>query len=131
MSMSDALSNDDKTPRSVEMLDNVRNSLRDWQGCHARLVEYVGSHSTLTIRLFREGTSENLHIICIGCKYIGSPHGVNSTTLRVERHSTNSGVYFLLLDERNEIKIQCGSIVTSPNVEPLFNIPPKHSPSES
>lgn len=115
---------DETVDKSKEILESANRALENWDGSHGRLWEYQASHSTLTVRLYREGTDENLHVVCLGCKHIKMPNDMKSANLRAERRETVEGIDFILTDEQNHVEIRCGLMFTFRNVEPRFNIPP-------
>ena len=103
--------------RAKQRIAEIAQTLEKWQLCPARIAKYEASHSTLTIRLQRDYSNESLDIVCLGVCYIKMFDRLDDSSFAIEYRSTDSGLNFFLVDLRNELMIQCGSIVVQPNVE--------------
>jgi len=56
-----------------KQMQKLHTFIQRWNGGKARLWEFQAGHCSLTIRVEREGTRGNLHIVCLGSAFIHGP----------------------------------------------------------
>jgi hypothetical protein len=108
----------DMTPdeRMRDRLRHFPKMLARWRGARARMWELTTSHKTLTIRLERPGSNENLHVSCYPV-HIHGPVEWNNCDLEVSL--TDAGKWFIK-DATAGLEILAEGVEVKENREPRY-----------
>ena len=106
-----------------EIPKNAAPLLEKWNGGNAQLWGYVVSFRVLALRLEKEGTRGNIHIICRSCRSLRLPllfwQNCN-IEIEIVEYDEALGATFHVQDKAVGVVIECMGIDFKENVEPVY-----------
>lgn len=112
--------NRDMTPaeRQRDLLRHFPKLLHRWRGARAKLWQLTVSHPTLTVRLERPGSDENLHVTCYPLHIHGPVEWDNS---ELEIALTDNGKW-IVKDDVAGVEIVAEGVEVRENCAPRYRL---------
>ncbi|ETW98817.1 MAG: hypothetical protein ETSY2_42145 [Candidatus Entotheonella gemina] len=106
----------------TKQMKKLHTFLARWQGGHARLWAFQAGHCSLTIRIVREGTPGNLHIVCLEPESICGPVAWENCSFEVIDHVVVGGQEdgYILHDQGAGFEIRAEGVDVFENCQPLY-----------
>ncbi len=106
------------------MIDNVKEIkeiLKEWTGCNAKLWSYSDTSKKLIIRL-KKKSKGNLHLICSACRYIDAAAywTIGSIEITPFRDDTFLNTAYKIHDEIESFEVRCLEVFLEQDVEPVY-----------
>jgi hypothetical protein len=103
-------------------MQKLQTFLKRWYGGTARLWEFQAGHCSLTIRVEVEGKRGNLHIVCLGPKFVHGPVAWENCHFEVIDNIAVGGQEsgYILRDKAVAFEVRTEELDVFENCKPIF-----------